>query len=62
MLGHSSIKLTVDLYGRWLPIANKAAVDRLDDATPSDVVAEAVANGPERAPPRRRVSPPVTHG
>jgi hypothetical protein len=29
MLGHSSIKLTVDLYGRWLPMANEAAVDRL---------------------------------
>ena len=33
MLGHSSIKLTVDLYGKWLPMANKAAVDRLDDAS-----------------------------
>jgi hypothetical protein len=31
MLGHSSIRLTVDLYGRWLPMANKAAVDRLDE-------------------------------
>lgn len=30
-LGHSSIKLTVDLYGRWLPMENKGAVDRLDD-------------------------------
>jgi hypothetical protein len=24
--------LTVDLYGRWLPIRDLAAVDRLDDA------------------------------
>jgi integrase len=31
-LGHASIKLTVDTYGRWLPMGNKAAVDRLDDA------------------------------
>jgi integrase len=31
MLGHSSIRLTVDLYGRWLPMINKAAVDALDD-------------------------------
>jgi hypothetical protein len=46
-LGHSSIKLTVDLYGKWLPMANKAAVDRLDDAAPSQVVAEAVATGSE---------------
>ena len=45
MLGHSSIKLTVDLYGKWLPMANKAAVDRLDDAAGSEVVADAVANG-----------------
>jgi len=28
-LGHSSIALTVDLYGRWLPIAVPGAVDRL---------------------------------
>ena len=26
----ASIKLTVDTYGRWLPMGNKAAVDRLD--------------------------------
>ena len=44
-LGHSSIKLTVDLYGKWLPMANKAAVDRLDDATPTQVVADVVAGG-----------------
>ncbi len=30
-LGHASIQLTVDTYGKWLPIGNKAAVDRLDD-------------------------------
>jgi len=30
-LGHASIQLTVDTYGRWLPMGNKAAVDRLDD-------------------------------
>ena len=33
MLGHSSIRLTVDLYGRWLPMANKAAMDRLDEGS-----------------------------
>jgi integrase len=32
-LGHASIQLTVDTYGRWLPMGNKAAVDRLDEAT-----------------------------
>jgi hypothetical protein len=33
VLGHSSIRLTIDLYGRWLPMANKAAVDRLDEGS-----------------------------
>jgi integrase len=32
-LGHSSITITVDTYGRLIPGTNKAAVDRLDDAT-----------------------------
>jgi integrase len=32
-MGHSSIKITVDTYGHLIPGANKAAVDRLDDAT-----------------------------
>ena len=39
-LGHASIKLTVDTYGRWRPMGNKAAVDRLDDGTGSKVVAK----------------------
>jgi len=39
-LGHASIKLTVDTYGRWLPMGNKAAVDRLDDPSGSKVVAK----------------------
>ena len=34
-LGHASIKLTVDTSGRWLPMGNKAAVDRLDDRSGS---------------------------
>ena len=32
-MGHSSIKITVETYGHLIPGANKAAVDRLDDAT-----------------------------
>jgi integrase len=31
-LGHASITLTVDTYGKWLPSADRAAVDSLDDA------------------------------
>jgi integrase-like protein len=48
-LGHASIKLTVDTYGKWLPMGNKAAVDRLDDKEPgSKVVAKLIPAG-ERA-------------
>jgi integrase len=39
-LEHSSIKMTVDTYGKWLPAGNKKAVDRLDETLPSDVVEE----------------------
>jgi integrase len=34
-LGYSSIKMTVDTYGKWLPSGNKAAVDKLDRMTMS---------------------------
>jgi integrase len=38
-LGHASIQLTVDLYGKWLLMGNQAAVNRLDDASGSRTVA-----------------------
>jgi len=44
-MGHHSIKMTVDIYGPLVPGANKAAVDRPDDATGRDPHASA-------APPR----------
>jgi integrase len=31
-MGHSSIQVTVDLYGHWIPGSNRQAVDRLDEA------------------------------
>jgi integrase len=34
-LGHSSIKVTVDIYGHLVPGANRSAVDRLDDEAPN---------------------------
>jgi len=50
-LGHASITLTVDTYGRWLPMGNKAAVDGLDDRPSATVgnqlVAAVVAKRPE---------------
>jgi integrase len=30
-LGHSSIKITVDVYGHLMPGSNKLALDRLED-------------------------------
>jgi integrase len=41
-LGHSSIKLTVDTYGRWLKMRDTAAADRLDTPPP---VSEPVSEG-----------------
>ena len=51
-LGHASIQLTVDTYGRWLPMGNKAAVDGLDDAGGSKMVATAAVEreGREETP------------
>jgi integrase len=34
-MGHSSIQITVDVYGHLVPGGNRAALDRLDDAQPS---------------------------
>jgi integrase len=48
-MGHSSIKVTADIYGHLIPGANKAAVDRLDDpirnpgATEADAPSEEIA-------------------
>ena len=42
-LGHASIQLTVDTYGKWLPMQSHAAADRLDASfleSGSKVVAE----------------------
>jgi integrase len=44
-LGHASIQLTVDTYGKWLPNENKGAVDRLDEASGSRMVAEGGSGG-----------------
>lgn len=52
-LGHASIQLTVDTYGKWLPMGNKSAVDRLD-AVPMGVCGSKVVEG--------RVSPRIQQG
>jgi len=46
-LGHASIQLTVDTYGRWLPAGNQAAVNRLDDPSGSKVVAKTESATPD---------------
>jgi hypothetical protein len=33
-LGHASIQLTVDTYGKWLPMGDKPTIDGLDDTAP----------------------------
>jgi integrase len=38
MLGHADPRLTATLYGKWLPIENPGAVDRLDDLEPGGQV------------------------
>lgn len=38
-LGHASIQLTVDTYGKWLPIHDKTAIDLLDSKSGSKMVA-----------------------
>ena len=42
-LGHASIQLTVDTYGKWLPMGNKEAVDRLDEIQPAESGSKTVA-------------------
>ena len=39
-LGHSSIQVTVDIYGHLVPGSNREAVDRLDDAAPRSASVE----------------------
>jgi integrase len=46
-LGHASITITVDLYGSWLPMGSKAAVDRLDARANGSKTVAAAAQVPE---------------
>jgi len=39
-LGHASIQPTVDTYDKWLPMGNKAAVNRLDEESGIKTVAK----------------------
>ncbi len=62
-LGHASIQLTVDTYGKWLPLGNKGAVDRLDgwagEASGSKLVAEAGGRPESHSQPLEKLVPPT---
>lgn len=51
-MGHSSIQVTVDLYGHLIPGSNKQAVDRLDSTIPTagDTGHTEVDNAPQAHP------------
>ena len=42
-----AIQLTVDTYGKWLPMGNKLAVNRLDEPRGSKVVAKKESEVPD---------------
>jgi len=43
-LGHASIKLTVDIYGQWIPGSNRQAVNKLPSLSTPKANAQAAAN------------------
>ena len=53
-LGHASIQLTVDTYGKWLPMGNKGAVDRLDETQPVESGSKTVATIRKKSRTRHR--------
>jgi hypothetical protein len=53
-MGHSSIQVTVDLYGHLIPDGNKQAVDRLDGP-----VEKSVEIGQSATQPQPRYSVPI---
>jgi len=58
-LGHASIKLTVDTYGKWLPIApTRGGVDALDDRSGSKVVAESGSSSRARPQGSEKIGEP----
>ncbi len=57
-MGHSSIQVTVDLYGHLIPGGNKQAVDRLDDTAVTSVDLRQSASNPQVTLWSRPVAPP----
>ena len=44
-LGHSSIQMTVDIYGHWIPSGNRRAGNRLDEYHSPDVETKPLEEG-----------------
>jgi len=44
-LGHASISMTVDTYGRWLPTGSRTLIDQLDGDQAPEEAERAVAAG-----------------
>lgn len=61
-LGHASIQLTVDTYGKWLPLGNKTAVNRLDGVpdtqSGSEVVVKPLTGRAEASEPIETIGGP----
>lgn len=55
--GHSSIQVTVDLYGHLSPGGNKQAVDRLDGLGEQNPFSEKSPTQPQPQQPRDRALP-----
>ena len=60
-LGHASISMTVDTYGRWLPTGNRTLIDQLDGAQVPETAERAVAaaSGYKSATDRETAETPV---
>ena len=56
-MGHSSIQVTVDLYGHLIPGGNKQAVDRLDGPREQNPFSEQSATQPQPQQSRERTLP-----
>lgn len=52
-LGHSSIQMTVDIYGHLIPSSNRGAVNRLD------TLPNAHPNAPQAHPPKAKEPQPL---
>src|SRR6266480_4729821 len=61
-MGHSSIQVTVDVYGHLVPGGIRAVVDRLDDAQPSATPAQPAAVAVGQREPVSRSARMVSRG